>query len=165
MADNIAITPGTGATAASDEIGGVHYQRAKLSLGADGSATDAVGGLGTVTSGVQRVTIATDDPASASLVNGYSGQYETVAAGQTAQVLGSTGAAGDYLASLLIVPATTSPGNVIIIDGSTPITVFTGGTVADLTPIHLRLNIKSGAGAWKVTTGSNVSVVAIGKFT
>lgn len=34
-ADNIAITPGTGATAAADDIGGVLYQRVKLIHGAD----------------------------------------------------------------------------------------------------------------------------------
>ena len=37
-------------------------------------------------------------------------EYETVAASQTDQVLGATGATGDYLGDLLIVPATTSPG-------------------------------------------------------
>jgi hypothetical protein len=40
MADNVAITPGSGATAAADDIGGVLYQRIKVSHGADGSATD-----------------------------------------------------------------------------------------------------------------------------
>lgn len=36
MADNVAITPGSGATAAADDIGGVLHQRIKLTLGADG---------------------------------------------------------------------------------------------------------------------------------
>lgn len=40
MADNVAITPGSGATMASDDIGGVQYPRVKISQGADGSATD-----------------------------------------------------------------------------------------------------------------------------
>lgn len=39
MADNTA--PSADATVASDEIGGVHYQRVKVTHGADGSATDA----------------------------------------------------------------------------------------------------------------------------
>jgi hypothetical protein len=43
VADNIAVTPGTGATVAADDIGGVLHQRVKLSLGADGSAADAPG--------------------------------------------------------------------------------------------------------------------------
>ena len=36
MADNVGYTPGTGATVAADEIGGVLHQRIKLTLGADG---------------------------------------------------------------------------------------------------------------------------------
>ena len=40
MADNIAVTAGTGTTVATDDIAGVHYQRVKLTQGADGSATD-----------------------------------------------------------------------------------------------------------------------------
>lgn len=43
MADNVGYTPGSGATIAADDISGVLYQRMKLSLGADGSATDAPG--------------------------------------------------------------------------------------------------------------------------
>jgi len=40
MADNLAYTPGSGATVATDEIGGAHYQRIKLASGADGTAVD-----------------------------------------------------------------------------------------------------------------------------
>jgi hypothetical protein len=63
MADNLAITVGAGTTIATDDIGGVHHQRVKLSLGADGSAVDAVAGAGAVSTAVQRVTLASDDPA------------------------------------------------------------------------------------------------------
>jgi hypothetical protein len=41
MADNVGYTPGSGATVAADDIGGVLHQRVKLSIGEDGSATDA----------------------------------------------------------------------------------------------------------------------------
>ena len=41
MADNVGYTPGSGAIVAADEIGGVLHQRVKLSIGEDGSATDA----------------------------------------------------------------------------------------------------------------------------
>jgi hypothetical protein len=40
MSDNTDITPGTGATVAADNVGGVLYQRVKPTHGADGSATD-----------------------------------------------------------------------------------------------------------------------------
>lgn len=96
--------------------------------------------------------------------------YETVAASQTGQALGATGAAGDFLAGLLVVPATTSPGNVEVGDGVTSpatFTAFEGGSssVSNLVPFFVPLGAKSTAGAWKVTTGANVSVVAFGKFT
>ena len=40
MADNVGYTPGSGATVAADDIGGVLHQRVKVGVGADGSATD-----------------------------------------------------------------------------------------------------------------------------
>jgi len=40
MADNVAITAGSGTTIAADDIGGVLYQRVKPVHGADGTATD-----------------------------------------------------------------------------------------------------------------------------
>lgn len=40
MSDNVAITAGAGTNIATDDIGGVHYQRVKVTYGADGSATD-----------------------------------------------------------------------------------------------------------------------------
>lgn len=97
----------------------------------------------------------------------HRGEYETVAASQTAQVIGATGAAGDYLDGVLVVPATTSPGNVIVLDNATSITVFAGGasSVGDLTPFYIKIGARSVSGAWKVTTGANVSVIAVGDFT
>ena len=94
------------------------------------------------------------------------GNYETVAASQTDQALGATGAVGDVLDRLLIIPATTAPGAVSIKDGAIAISIYTGGTVgADLTPINVELNIESVSGAWSVTTGANLSVIATGRFT
>jgi hypothetical protein len=40
MADNVGYTPGSGATVAADEIGGVLHQRVKLGIGDDGVAVD-----------------------------------------------------------------------------------------------------------------------------
>lgn len=92
--------------------------------------------------------------------------YETVAASQTGQVLGTTGAKGDYIEGLLIIPATTSPGNVLVLDGATSITVFTGGasSVGSLTPFVVPLGVTSVSGPWSVTTGASVSVIAVGRF-
>lgn len=43
MADNFGFTPGSGAIAASDDVGGVHYQRVKIDLGGDGASIPATG--------------------------------------------------------------------------------------------------------------------------
>jgi len=93
--------------------------------------------------------------------------YETVAASQTAQTLGPTGATGDYISGILVTPATTSPGNVILLDGATSITVFVGGatSVSNLVPFFIPLGMISVAGAWKITTGANVACIGIGNFT
>jgi hypothetical protein len=69
---------------------------------------------------------------------------------------------------LVITPATTSPGNVLIEDGTeTARTIFTGGasSVDTLTPMVVELGIRSRDGGWEITTGANVSVIAIGSFT
>ena len=94
-------------------------------------------------------------------------EYETVAASQTAQVLGATGASGDYIAQVLVIPATTSPGAVTLLDNATSITIFTGGTnsVSNLVPFTIALGMRSVSGAWKLTTGANVSCIGIGDFT
>jgi hypothetical protein len=98
-------------------------------------------------------------------------QYETVAASQTAQVMGALGARLDYLAGVLVVPATLSPGNVLIRDGNgADIIVFAGGTssVSDLRPFMIPLGLyaqAATAGGWRITTGANVSAIGIGKFT
>ena len=92
-------------------------------------------------------------------------EYATVAASQTAQVLGASGALGDYIEGLLIVPATTSAGTVALLDNSTSMNVFVTGTLSNLTPIYIPLHMRSVSGAWKLTTGAAVSVIAIGRFT
>lgn len=104
---------------------------------------------------------------SPTLTNFGAGEYETVAASQTAQALGATGATGDYIAGVLVVPATTSPGNVLLLDNATSITVFTGGatSVSNLVPFFIPLGMISVSGAWKITTGANVSCIGIGNFT
>lgn len=95
-------------------------------------------------------------------------EYETVAASQTDQAMGATGAAGDFLAGILVIPATTSPGLITIKDGAgSAITLFAGGatSVSNLVPFYIPLNIKSLSGAWKISTGANVSAIGIGNFT
>lgn len=93
-------------------------------------------------------------------------KYETVAASQTAQVLGATGAKGDHIKRLIIIPASTSPGAVALLDDTTSINILPGGatSVTELKPMVVDLDLLSVNGAWKVTTGANVSVIAVGTF-
>lgn len=160
MADNINVTPGSGKTVATKDVGGVQYQNVMVTKD-DGTIVNPVAAGPAARAASVPVTLATDDPA-------VYCEYETVAASQTDQMLGPTGAVGDSLAGMLIIPATTSPGAVSIEDGSTNTTVFAGGSnsVSSLVPFYIPLmNIKTVSGGWEVTTGANVSVIAFGNFT
>ncbi len=97
------------------------------------------------------------------VLNPYFFKYETVAASQTAQVLGGTGAAGDYLHRLIVNVITVAQASVTLIDGSTNIVISTAGS-AVLGPISLDMNMVAETGPWKITTGSGVTVVAVGIF-
>lgn len=93
--------------------------------------------------------------------------YETVAAGQTAQVLGGTGAAGDYIEGVLIVPAVVAGGLVTLLDGATSIPIYVGGgttVLVDVKPFYVPLKLTSSSGPWKITTGANISCIASGRF-
>jgi hypothetical protein len=62
MADNVSVTQGSGTVFAADDIGSVFYPRTKISVGADGSATDMTAGSGAIAAGTPRVCLATDSP-------------------------------------------------------------------------------------------------------
>ena len=100
--------------------------------------------------------------------NPYRYQYEHVAASQTAQVLGGTGAKGDYLHRIVCTVSTSSTGNVQIVDGSgTGILTHTilpalAGTGVNV--YNIEMNAVSQDGAWKITTGAGVEVMAVGIF-
>ena len=67
MADNFNFTPGSGGIGAADDVSGVLFAKVKLDLGTDGVSAPALAGAGAVATGVQRVTLASDDPAVALL--------------------------------------------------------------------------------------------------
>ena len=95
----------------------------------------------------------------------YRYQYEHVPASQTAQVLGGTGAAGDYIHRLACTVTTAATGNVIILDGTgfshTILPASPGGGIGQY---NIELNTISRNGAWKITTGAGVEVLAVGIF-
>jgi hypothetical protein len=95
-------------------------------------------------------------------------EYELVAASATAQVLGATGATGDWIGRIIIIPAVVACGAVTLLDGANSIPLFVGGgttALLDVKPFPVDINLTSVAGAWKITTGANVSVLAKGDFT
>jgi len=118
-----------------------------------------------------RVTYASDGATIPVALTGdiVSAEYERVAASATDQALGATGATGDFLSHLVIVPATAAAGAVSIKDGAgSSMSVFAGGgttALPTLAPIIVAFGVRSLAGAWSVTTGTNVSVFAVGNFT
>jgi hypothetical protein len=96
------------------------------------------------------------------------GGYEVVAASQTAQALGATGAAGDYLAYVTVFPGTAGCGVVTILDNATTWGTFAGGgttALPSLVPFRIDVGAYSVSGAWKITTGANVTAAGVGKFT
>ena len=91
--------------------------------------------------------------------------YETVAVSQTAQVLGATGATGDFLHRLIINVITVASADVTLLDNATSIVINTGG--ADLLEgvYSIEFNMASQSGAWKITTGAGATVIGVGRFT
>jgi len=100
--------------------------------------------------------------------NPYRYQYEHVAASQSAQVLGTTGAIGDYLHRIVITVFTAASAQVQIVDGSGA-SILTH-TILYNTPgggtgvYNIELNAISQNGAWKITTGAGSEVMAVGIF-
>ena len=98
----------------------------------------------------------------------YRYQYEHVAASATAQVLGTTGAKGDYIHRLICTVSTAATGNVVLVDGSG--TGILTHTICPASPgsgigvYNVEVNAVSADGAWKVTTGAGVEVMAVGIF-
>lgn len=220
MADNIAVTVGTGTTidVAGDLVSSVLHQRVKTEWGPDGTinevdiasgkplpvqvrsatglipigeptdakstATDttsvsAISALKQISSSVQslvtnstalgQTTKANSVPVAPATDWVYNtGYYVAVAAAQTDSVIqSSTGATGDYLDGILVIPATTAPGVVTIKDNATSLIAYPGGgttALLTLTPFWIKVGAVSRSGAWKVTTGNNVSILATGRF-
>jgi len=94
--------------------------------------------------------------------NPYEYAYETVAASQTAQVLGTAGATGDYIHRLVITVGTSATGTVALLDSTTSIPITAANTPIGVYSVEI--NARSASGAWKITTGAGATVMAMGKF-
>lgn len=223
MADNVAVTAGSGTTIAADEVvdgtlGTVKVQFVKLMDGTlDGTNKLVIDASGRVTvngvqsgtwtvqpgntanttpwlmrpsDGTNNVTVkagstgsaAASDvamvvtvrdqnangrntPANSTPVVEASRTYQDVAASATAIVLGSTGATGDWLEGILVIPEATGAGTVSLLDNATSVNIFVSGTLSNLVPFYIPMGCASKNGAWKITTGASVHVRAFGNFT
>ena len=96
------------------------------------------------------------------IANPYRYQYETVAASQTAQVLGGTGAIGDYVHRLIVTVGTALTGTVTLLDGATSIAIVPAS--GSIGVYSVELNMASVSGAWKITTGAGATVIGVGIF-
>ncbi len=96
-------------------------------------------------------------------------QYETVAASASDQILGATGAVGDYLEGVLCVVATAATSQVQIKDGNgSAITVLPNAVGAGIGTYYVPLGLVTANATtpgWKITTAAGVSVIGTGKFT
>ena len=100
--------------------------------------------------------------------NPYRYQYEHVPVSASAQVLGGTGAIGDYLHRLICTVTTAATGNVVLVDGTgvgiLTHTVLPALAGTGINVYNIEINAASTTGAWKVTTGAGVEVMAVGIF-
>ena len=92
--------------------------------------------------------------------------YKTVAAGQTDAVLGFTvGAVGDYMEELILVVVTAATAAVSVKDGGgAAISVFPNSPGGGVGTYRVPGLGASKVGAWTITTGAGVSVIARGRF-
>lgn len=91
--------------------------------------------------------------------------YEHVPASQTGQVLGGTGATGDYLHRLVCTVSTPATASVQIRDGSSfTHTVLPNSPGGGVGVYNIEINAASKNGAWSLNTGAGVEVLAVGIF-
>lgn len=147
MADNVLITPGAGATIASDDVGGVQYQKIKLDMGGDGLTVPLVGdatfGLPVDIKRFPATAVLVNNPTAANLKVDASGVAVPIT---------------DNAGSLTIDAPVGTPVFVRLSDGTNPITglAVSGTVVANqgATPAAL-------ANAWPIKLSDGADFVGI----
>ena len=91
----------------------------------------------------------------------YQYPYETVAASQTAQVLGTNGAANDYLHRIVVTVSTALTSTVSVIDGSTALVSIPATQAAGVYVIPLGI---ATTGAITATCSGNSNCRVVGLF-
>ena len=108
--------------------------------------------------------------ASGDFCKGYALDYQAVAASQSDKILGTSAAVtnanavGDYLDTLVATVTVVATSAASVKDaGGTAIPIVPAGATTGVYTV--RLMCLSRGGAWNVTTGAGVTVVATGLFT
>lgn len=114
MADNVAITQGSGTTIATDEIATVHYQIVKVSLGPDGTATPWTFGVKDNANSISITPASDHNPFKTKPVTGAHDVAVTLTrpANQTQYL------AGDVVGTALTFPGVGASGEAIVITGA-----------------------------------------------
>lgn len=94
----------------------------------------------------------------------YRYAYEHVPASQTGQVLGGTGAIGDYLHRLVCTVSTVATSQVQLRDGSGFTHTILPNNVPSVGVYNIEINAASKLGAWNINTGAGVELLGIGVF-
>lgn len=151
MADNVAITAGSGTSIAADDIGSVFYQRVKPAIGPDGTANDvlqAAAALNSTGTGIPN----------AALVGQFDdASTQTVTEDQFAHVRISTRRA-------LLVEGVAS-GTAVPVSGTVTATVSGGSVAGTVAHDGNTANNPVTVGGRAVAHGSNPSAVAAGDVT
>lgn len=162
MADNVAVTEGSGKTIATDDVGGAQYQRIKLDGGGDGSGTPVLAGGGAEASAL-RVTVANDSTGVLSVDdNGSSLTIDGTLTGITNSIAvhvlstGGTIRVGDIPGSIGVFFSPSNPGvNITSIaagDNNIGNVDIASGTLTDITN-SIKIHLLSTGGTIGVRVG------------
>lgn len=161
MADNVAITAGSGVSIASDDIGGVQYQRVKIAQGADGVGVDVS------SAAPLQVSLAnTGANATPIVVDLGANNDVTVTGTVTANLAAGTNNIGDVdVLSLPAIPAGTNnigDVDVLTINGVAPAfgSGVRGATVQRVTIATDDVVPASQSGTWNIGTVTTVSTLS-----
>lgn len=137
MVDNVAVTPGTGATFATDDIGGIQYPRVKVTQGADGAAVDVS------SAAPLQVTLANGTVPSHAVTNAGTFAVQATLAEETTKNIGTI-RVGDGTDTAAVLPASTAP---VATDTALVVAISPNGqnangqaTMANSTPVTIASN-------------------------
>jgi hypothetical protein len=124
---------------------------------------------GSKTSANSAPVVVASDQSPIQTADQYTNYFPAAASATT--LLGATGALGDYLAGVVVVPGTTAAGTVSFEDGNVTTEIFAGGgtsALSDLKPFFIPLGIvakNATTPGFRLILGANVTAIGVGKFT